>query len=240
MGGLSRLEVVQALWVEGPLSPLEQLSIRSFLAQGHEYHLYSYGEVPGLPAGARLLPAEEILPASAVFRYRSGGSYAGFSNLFRYKLLHERGGWWADTDMVCLRPLDFEDDWVFASERLQEGGTLSTTGLVKAPAGNPLCADCFERGSRAEDRDRRWGAVGPRFFHEAVVRHGLTRFVRPPELFCPVDWWRSEELLAPGEPPAEAYTVHLWNEMWRCNGWPKDACHPPEALYQRLHGLYRV
>ena len=36
---------IQSLWIGGELSPMEQLSIASFLAHGHEYHLYSYGEV---------------------------------------------------------------------------------------------------------------------------------------------------------------------------------------------------
>ena len=30
------------------------------------------------------------------------GSVAGFSNLFRYELLRRDGGWWVDTDVLCL------------------------------------------------------------------------------------------------------------------------------------------
>jgi hypothetical protein len=231
--------VIQALWVEGPLSALEQLSIRSFLAQGHPVDLYAYGEVSGLPAGARLLPAREILPASEVFRYEDGsGSYAGFANLFRYKLLLDRGGWWADLDVVALRPFDLESDWVFASERLREGGTLVTNSVLKAPPGSSLYAECFERARRDEQRAARWGAIGPRFLHEAVERHGLLGCAEPPEVFCPVDWWRAGEALGPLELPAAARAVHLWNEMWRSHGWPREPVHPSEALYQRLHGRF--
>ena len=55
------MTVVQALWIEGPLSPMEELSVRSFLAHGHEVHLYSYDPHLAVPAGARLLPAAEVL-----------------------------------------------------------------------------------------------------------------------------------------------------------------------------------
>ena len=60
-------EPIQSLWIGGGLSPMEQLSAASFLAQGHEYHLYSYGVVGNLPEGAILKSAEAILPRAAVF-----------------------------------------------------------------------------------------------------------------------------------------------------------------------------
>jgi len=33
----------------------------------------------------------------------------------------ERGGWWMDTDMVCLGPMEFSEPLVFAGQRLPEG-----------------------------------------------------------------------------------------------------------------------
>jgi hypothetical protein len=231
---------VQGLWVEGPLSELERLSIRSFLAHGHEYRLFSYGEVPNLPAGAQLLPAAEVLPACSIFRYDEalGGSYAAFANVFRYKLLHDRGGWWADTDMVCLRPLDSPDPWVLASEARREGGAVTTNAILKAPAGAPMLADCFERAMRHEQRATVWGATGPALLDEAVDRWGLTRFRQPPETFCPVDWWRAADLLEPLDLPAGASTVHLWNEIWRWQGWPREPRRWPGSLYRSLHDRY--
>jgi hypothetical protein len=157
------LTPIQGLWVGGRLTAMERLSLRSFLAHGHPYHLYSYDAVPNLPAGAELRPAAEVLPASAVFRYSSaaGGSFAAFSNLFRYRLLHQRGGWWADTDVVCLRPFDFTAERVFASERRREGGEVCASCVLRAPAGDDVCADCWQQASRDERRATVWGATGP-------------------------------------------------------------------------------
>jgi hypothetical protein len=156
------MTVVQGLWVEGALSAMEELAVRSFLAQGHEVHVYTYERGLAVPAGARRLDAGEVLPASAIFRYTAGagaGSPAAFANLFRYKLLHERGGWWTDLDMVCLRPLDFPAEHVFASERRKLGGVTVTNSLLKAPAGSPLAADLYERALRHEQRATVWGAT---------------------------------------------------------------------------------
>ena len=232
------MTVVQALWVEGPLSDLERLSLRSFVANGHEVHLFSYGEPAGVPPGVRILPAAEVLPPSAIFRYREGGSVAGFSNLFRYKLLHDRGGWWCDTDVVCLRPLPVPEDWVFASERKRRGGTTLATAVVWAPAGSELMAACLSAAANHPDRDARWGITGPAMLGAAVEQHGLAAHIRPPEVFCPIDWFAAEDLFRATELPAEALTVHLWNEIWNRNGWQREARYAPEALYQRLHRRY--
>ncbi|MGO3241071.1 MAG: capsular polysaccharide synthesis protein [Sphingobacteriaceae bacterium] len=30
--------------------------------------------------------------------------YATFSDWFRIKLIHDEGGWWVDSDMLCINP----------------------------------------------------------------------------------------------------------------------------------------
>src|SRR5690242_13762176 len=108
-------KIIQGLWIGPELSVMEQLSISSFLLNLHEYHLYAYDEPKNIPAGTIVKDAAEILPASRVFQYKHFPTYAGFANFYRYKLLFERGGWWADTDTICLKPFDFPEPHVFAS-----------------------------------------------------------------------------------------------------------------------------
>src|ERR1043165_5401661 len=120
--------IIQGLWIGPELSVMEQLSIVSFLRNGHDYHLYTYAELPNVPAGALIKDANAILPSSQIFQYKDRPSYAGFSNHFRYKLLFEHGGWWADSDVVCLRPFDFADEYVFSSESAA-GETFRNNGV---------------------------------------------------------------------------------------------------------------
>jgi mannosyltransferase OCH1-like enzyme len=117
---LTANKIVQGLWIGSELSAMEEMSIASFLMNGHEYHLYVYQDVENVPTGTVVKDASEVLPSSMIFQYRDFNSYAGFSNFFRYKLLLERGGWWVDTDMICLQPFDFTDEYVFSSE-ISEG-----------------------------------------------------------------------------------------------------------------------
>ena len=204
------------------------------------YHLYVHGEVTGVPDGVTLKDANEILPESAVFQYSDFKSYAGFSNHFRYELLRQKGGWWADTDFVCLQPFEFEENYVFSSESYR-GGQVTNSGVLRAPAGCAasvwLCSVC--RAKKAETL--KWGDTGPRLLKEAVNRFGLSYYVQPAETFCPwgfLDW---ERVLDPNDVPTPGnttYAVHLWNEMWRRSGRDKDASYEQGCLYEQLRSRY--
>src|SRR5436853_5289615 len=102
---------------------------------GHEYHLYVYDEVKQALFFFKQKTAYEILPSSMIFLYKDYASYSGFSNFYRYKLLLDKGGWWADTDLICLKPFDFQEEHVFASEIINDE-VLITSGVIKAPAGS--------------------------------------------------------------------------------------------------------
>lgn len=60
-------KTLQGLWIGPELSLMEQLSISSFLQNGHDYHLYVYDEV-NVPAGTVVRSANEILPAVRIFQ----------------------------------------------------------------------------------------------------------------------------------------------------------------------------
>jgi Alpha 1,4-glycosyltransferase conserved region/Glycosyltransferase sugar-binding region containing DXD motif len=232
---------VQSLWIGPRLSTLEQLSIQSFLDHGHQYHLYAYDEIAGVPSGAVVKDANEVIATTYIFQYRHRRSYAGFANVFRYKLLLERGGWWADTDVVCLRPLAFTDAYVFASEivkwRDMSGAkALVTSCILRTPSGS----DAMVRALRmCLDKDwaaLSWGEIGPKLMGQVVEAHGLQRFVQPATAFCAIPYGEWQQLTEPEPPllPSDVYAIHFWNEMWRLAGQDKDADYPPQCLYERL------
>ena len=111
------LPLMQALWIGDELPDLAHVSIRSFTEKGHPYHLYTYRSFPDLPPGCVLKDANEILPEKCVFRRKAGGSVASFSDWFRFELLKKKGGYYVDTDIVCLKPFDFDEYFVAAYER---------------------------------------------------------------------------------------------------------------------------
>ena len=75
--------VIQGLWIGDKLSSLERLSLSSFIANGHDYHLYVYSDVKNVPEGVQIKDGNEILPGADIFSYNVGpgkGSYSAFSN----------------------------------------------------------------------------------------------------------------------------------------------------------------
>ncbi|MBK9199814.1 capsular polysaccharide synthesis protein [Candidatus Skiveiella danica] len=75
---------------------------------GFTARVYSYRSLK-IPPGAVLCDAATVLPARELRRYTQGGSpenLAAFSDAFRYRLLRSQGGWWFDTDVICLAPVE--------------------------------------------------------------------------------------------------------------------------------------
>lgn len=235
-------EIIQGLWIGSELSVMEQLSLSSFMAHGHEYHLYVYDHVKNIPAGAIIRDAAEILPAVSIFQYKQRPSYAGFANFFRYKLLLERGGWWADADVVCLKPFDFPDEFVFASE-ISKGQEVLGSSVFKAPAGSEVMAYAWGVCQTKDPEHLVWGETGPRLIDEAVRRFALESFAQPPYVFSPLGFWQWNSVLEPGAETslrAETRAIHLWNEKWREAGQDKNASYPESCFYEQLKRKYLI
>ena len=233
-------EIIQGLWIGPELSVMEQLSIASFLENGHEYHLYVYSGIENLPVGTVLKDANEILPSSRIFQYKHKPSYAGFANFFRYKLLLERGGWWADTDMICLKTFDFPENHVFGSE-ICGGQEVVNSGIIKAPVGSEAMAYAWDV-CQSKDVDKLvWGETGPRLMDETVKKFTLQQFKKPYDVFCPLGYTDWHKLLEPdaGQLINEgSHAIHLWNEMWRVSGQDKNARYHQKCLYEQLKRRY--
>src|SRR5207245_5621335 len=226
----------QGMWVGSRLSIMEQLSIASFLKNGHEYHLYAYNDLANVPAGTVLKDANEILSSSAIFQYKNRPSYAGFADVFRFKLLYERGGWWADSDVVCLRPFDFPEEYVVNSE-LNRGQQVTSCQVIKAPAGSEAMDYAWTVCQTKERTELVWGEIGPKLMVKVVERFGLHKYVRPYYVFCPIEW---RKLLVPYliGVPEDAYAIHLWNSMWVFGNQDKDATYNPGCIYEQLKARY--
>ncbi len=233
-------KVIQGLWIGAELSTMERLSIASFLQNGHEYHLYTYAELRNVPEGAVIKDGNEILPAASIFQYKHQQTYAGFANFFRYKLLLERGGWWVDTDTICLKPFDFPEEQVFATEICREQEVV-TSGLIKAPKGSPAMAYAWEVCQSKKPENLRWGETGPALMGEVVSKFALERFRKPYHVFCPIgfsDWQRVLEPDGQAVLDESSYAIHLWNERWRVAQQDKNAQYDPNCLYEQLKRRY--
>lgn len=233
-----RLQPIVSLWIGGGLSPIERLSLASFVANGHSTALYSYEDVADVPGGVEMRNAATVLPRRLAeqFRYRSG-SYALFSNLFRYELQRRELGLWVDADVVCLKPIALEGSFIagWESPRFLNGA------VMRLAPDSPVVADWFAAweagnvpawlpvrrafrarmkgwlGHQVSPAELPFGTFGPKALTALAQKHGLASAAQPEAVFYPVaprdaqriydPTYRFEDVINP-----ETLTVHLWNE----------------------------
>ena len=236
------LRVLNSVWVGETLGPLEQLCVLSGLAAGHPYHIYSYepGRLSGVPEGAEVRDAAEVMPRERMVAYAECGSFVLGSNFWRYEMLGQDLGYWVDLDLLLLKPLDFAQEYVFGREH--EGSI--NTAVVLAPADSGLVQDLinFPKAMRRPPwfgprrslnyylkrirqgplglEDLPWGTYGPQMLSHFVAKHRLEQFAADPEVFYPVSWHDARELYEPAE-RIEArltegtFAIHLYNSQLR-------------------------
>ncbi len=226
-----QLPIVASLWVGGPLSYIEQLCLKSFLDHGHRVVLYHYGEVPNVPEGVEVFDARLIMPREHILRHGPTGSPAVHSYKFRYQLLEVQNVIWVDLDMLCLKPWDFADQWVFGWQvegRLAGPAALGLPRFSKTLAKlNGFCRDeapevdwsGAKKAPIAEQELNLWGAAGLTHFLEET---GEGTRILPQTAFYPLAFKHRRDLLEPGVPRAEiygrdSYGLHLWNR--RLSRW---------------------
>lgn len=233
------MAIISGLWIGPRLTPLEQACIASFLRHGHQFDLYVYEPVADVPDGCRLVDATPILPARRVFAQSVGegrGSVAAFSDLFRYELLMQRGGWWADLDVFCLCDRLPDEDIVIG----RQSQAVVNGAVLRFPPAHPLIMAARQACDTAA-ADCAWGEIGPDLLTRLVREQGLQSRVLPPEVFYPIDWQHYWAVLDPRRSAdvlqrmQGAVCIHLWNEMLRRIEFDKFILPPPGSVLRMLY-----
>lgn len=250
---MSTNKTIQALWVGSELSNLEKLSINSFLKNGHDYHLYVYGELD-VPKGAIVCDANEILHKDTIFTEKELNSPINFSDLFRYKLLMDKGGIWVDTDVVCLKSFNFDTDYVFGRERVDKDpakvekyGKSWINGCVfKAKKDSEFIKYCYQTCLDKMPGEFAWD-MGPPILTEAVKKFEMSKYVKSYRAFNPVHWWEFEHLTSDKITTfikmyfrlmLGTYSIHFWDSMWKRANLDKNSKFNSNSLYERLKKKY--
>jgi hypothetical protein len=136
---MARVREVGTLWIGGPLSWLEQLCLKSFVDQGQRITLFSYDDIPNVPEGVIQVDGREVLDTADFLKYEKKDSYALFADLFRLRMIATHPGMiWVDTDVYCLRPMDYESDVVMGFELA--GSERVNNAVLGLPPGHPMLA----------------------------------------------------------------------------------------------------
>jgi len=258
-------KTVSGLWVGDSLPFLAELSIRSYLAQGIKFQLFTYEPYSNIPEGTIIMDASAVIAQEDIFRH-STGSLAPFADWFRNTWMVEHGGIWTDLDVICLSPnLPDENEPWFA---LQEEG-LAAVGVIAFPAHHPVIEALYkisddpahdtpwdsEEVKRSKQRTRTqypdavirrkqtaWGYAGPDGFTQVLNHYNLLQFAAAKESIYPIPYtsWRNcfDGQVGLDSPVlAQSWAVHVWNEMFAREPYKPDEIHPESIVGKMLTKL---
>jgi hypothetical protein len=255
------LPPIVSFW-HGPLSWLERLSITSFLRHGHSVAIYAYEPLSGLPAGAQLRDAAEILPRDQLTFYKGEGTPGVFSDRFRLCLLQGAKGLYSDLDVYCLRPFAHLPEHVMGFE----SATSVNNAVLRIPPDSPLLEDLLgvftsgrrrllephlPLGRRLEVAFRRvlgdavapehmqFGATGPFALTHYLKQRNLLHLVQPAAVFYPIPYEGIPALMQPGSSIEEAVTpqtlgIHIWRSQLTRRGRAGMPDPAPKSALRQL------
>ena len=186
-----------SLWVGGPLTKVQEVSLASFVYYGHDITLYVYDADLKVPAGVKKADAREILAEDRLFKVKD--SYASFSDMFRYNMIQKTGLAWVDADTICLSPnWNFEDNifasWEIGMDPCVVGGVLSLpkdSEIVKYLVSSVDSIDITTAG---------WATMGPHLLHTAFKKYDYMKYAYHYKVFLGIQ-------------------IHEWITLWTPQGF---------------------
>lgn len=234
-------DIVNGLWINGKLSALELLTIQSFLDNGFIFQLWTYEpEIIYAPPNTIVRNANEILTSEKIFQYKNinmhghgKGSFAGFSDIFRYKLLHEHGGIWTDMDITCLKSFEIKEDYFFRHHH--KVGAVGN--FMKCPKDSAIMKWCYDEAIKKVDKNNTDWMLPIKILNDGILKFGLSNYIQKisnndsfPEVI---------KLLSSNQ---KTYTnwniIHWMNEEFRRLNIAKDICLQDSTineLYNKHH-----
>ena len=215
--------LLQTFWVGKPLSRMERAALQSYVNVGYTIHIYTYNPMEEfmkhVPKSRHIKvhDAREILPEDQLFQYdgRTGigkrddaYSFLPFSDLFRFTMLHKKGGAWVDLDIFLTRAIPASVQarpYMFSSERTIQKGAYRKTepeiadvGFIKVPGpASPLTTWLLEHiptGLLALKSPFDYMNL----YRKAIDALGLQQYVLPAEAFRSLNWWDVKDAFAEG------------------------------------------
>ena len=124
--------------------------------------------------------------------YCRRGKWAGVSDLMRYEILYEEGGFIAEADSVCLHPVDelLTEDTTYTVYELPEGRTGMMSPFLASAPGRPLLDAVIDTlaARRADELNDPWHSTGNGFLRRFFAEHPALRrevHIFPSHYFIP-------------------------------------------------------
>ena len=232
-------------WAYGEFSKMEKICANSFIKNGFSLNIWTYGKNEIDIKDASIRDAREIIPESLIF-LNQAGSYAGFSDLFRYSILCMYGGLYVDTDVISLKSANKIPTKPFLVTEKSQNGDLKINGNVifnPVRRNGNLIDLARVYAEKFPKSDITWGEIGPSLL-TAIVQsypgHGFE--IYPPDFANHINYWDCPNAFIDESInfniTEDMHFLHLYNEMWRRAGIDKSLQFSSACLYEKLEKTF--
>jgi hypothetical protein len=235
-------KVANFFW-HGELSLFEYYCIKTFIRKGFEVNVWSFEDLK-LPKGCNRQDAQKILSKDKLFSITMNNkskSLAGFADLFRYHLMYKEGGWWFDSDCICLKEAD---EFLQLSKNKFVAGWEDKNNINNAVMlMNNITAEqfVFRANEICENKNNilDWGDIGPRMVTSLIKELNLEKFCLSESYFYPIHYRNALLALDPYKTNdveilcKDSYVYHLWNEVLRKKNINKNVMPPVNSFLHK-------
>lgn len=227
-------QTFNTFWHGGELSPLHWACLSSFVERGHSVRVFGYRELK-LPRGVAFEDARAVINERELFEFQN--SFSAFSNIFRYRLLLEHGGWWVDTDVYCLQEDIPECHYAWA---WQDRDAINGA-ILKFPAGDATLEKILVDGCKIGKDIATWGELGPLLLTKHLAHRDFSGHYGSTSAFYPVHWLEPHLFWLPAgydavlAKCASSPFVHLWATRFRYCGIDISLSAPEGSFLRHMH-----
>ena len=248
---MKKNNIANFFWV-GRVTYQEFACFNSFLENGFTVNIWTYfNELKDsnnylTKEGFIIKDAENVLPHTLLRSYDQGrerGNISSFSNLFRYQLLINEGGWWFDADCFCIKNVKYfenlteNNDFVLCREYENHVGS-SVMYFNKKSILLEIHKEALFRTSKKKRLF--WGEIGPNMITDVLKKENVYEQTVDSHIFFGLKAKNFKDLYSfdsnkLSEISKNALSIHLWNEISRKLLINKNKLPPKKSF---LYNLY--
>lgn len=230
-----------ALWVGNSITKIQEVSIRSFLYYGHDLTIFVYDDNLIFPDGVKKVDARSIIKEKDIFVV--DGSYAGFSDLFRYQMIQNTDLAWTDLDNICLSD-KWDFDNIIAGFEDDNGVKQVVGAVLYLKPDSEILKYLIDKSSSFDKTKIVWAEIGPKLVHEAFNIFNLIDHVQDTNTFYPIKYTEWDLLWKPStkkialEKVSQSKCISIYHHMVKRAGIDRNK-FPQGSAIEYFYNKFR-
>lgn len=218
-------ELIFSFW-SGPLTEMASLSLRSWVKQGYNVHLYTdnyewlndHDTFPLAQYGKIIIKDYRQIVSQDEWEHFA--TIVQKSDFFRFKYLRDKGGIYCDLDLVLLKKIPNREVIICSEYTLQKGGRKSklpqkpSIFFLKFPPNHEIPTEFVEKMLKAKYKEDTTYTYNIGVWNKMITKKNVE--IAEPWEFAPINWSNVKEMFLNDKnliPQKYGIQELSWNEI---------------------------